>query len=316
MRALAVVAACLITVGALIGFFGDPVVAWASAQQKALQGELASALMAVRSGDALAVATVVGVCALYGVVHAIGPGHGKMLIGGAALTSRRTALRMAGLGFAASLAQGFMAILIVYGGLGLFSFATRSVIGLSEGWLTAASYLAIAAIGAWILWRGARLALKLAQPTPAHHATSHGGCASGCRHAPTVQEAEQADTWTNALALIASIGVRPCSGALIVLALSWRFDTIAVGAASVVAMAIGTGLVVAAVALAAVRLREAGRFTETGDVGLWGLAAVQLGVGAAIMLVSGVLAAAALDQADRTHPLMRADNDSARERPW
>lgn len=309
MRALIFVVLSLIAGAILLVLFGDLLVAWANAQQKSLQSELARALLAVRGGDVVAVATVVGVCGLYGVIHAIGPGHGKLLIGGAALASRRTAYRMAGLGLAASMAQGATAIVLVYGGLGVFSVASRSIVGVSEGWLTATSYLAIAAVGGWILWRGARLAASLMQAPADARVAAHGGCASGCRHAPTAQEAEEANDWRQALALIASIGVRPCSGALIVLALSWRFDTLAVGLASVIAMAFGTGLVVAAVALAAVRLREAGGLTEASPLGRWGFAAVQLGVGTAIVVISVSLAAAAFDRTDRAHPLMQTFNE-------
>ncbi|MBX2856594.1 MAG: hypothetical protein KTR21_16525 [Rhodobacteraceae bacterium] len=309
MRAIAFAVLPLIAGGIFFYLFGDLIVSWANDQQKFLQAELASALVAVHGGDLVAVVTVISVCALYGVVHAIGPGHGKLLIGGAALASRRTAYRMAGIGLTASLVQGATAILLVYGGLGVFSLASRSLIGVSESWLTAASYLAIAAIGGWIFWRGARLVFSLSTDRVENSPTLRNGCAAGCRHTPTPQEAEKADNWRNTLALIASIGVRPCSGALIVLALSWRFEIHAVGAASVIAMALGTGLVVAAVALAAVWLRNAGQLTETGPFGLWSFAAVQLCVGMAILLVSGALAAAALDQSDRAHPLMQTTSD-------
>lgn len=164
-------------------------------------------------------------------------------------------------------------------------------------------------IGGWILWRGARLALRLWRAraetaAPAHH----GGCGAGCRHAPTAQEVDRAHSWRDAALLVAGIGMRPCSGALIVLALAWRFETYAVGAAAVLAMALGTGLVVASVALAAVRLRDAGRLTETGAAGLWSFAAVQLGVGAAVMALSVSLAAEALDQRERAHPFGRVSS--------
>ena len=310
MRPIVFFAMPLIIGGAFYYLFGDLIVAWATAQQKFLQGELASALVAVHGGDLAAIATVIGVCALYGVVHAIGPGHGKLLIGGAAITSQRTAYRMASIGLTASLVQGATAILLVYGGLGIFSLATRSLIGVSESWLTAASYIAIAVIGGWIFWRGGRLALSLSTAKVNNTHVSHEGCAAGCRHAPTPQEAEKADNWRHTLALIASIGMRPCSGALIVLALSWRFEIQAVGVASVIAMALGTGMVVAAVALAAVRLRNAGQITETGPLGLWSFAAIQLCVGMTILLISGALAAAALNQGNRAHPLMQTSNTS------
>lgn len=291
----------------LIWMASQPLVVWATEQQRALQGDLAAALRAVRGGDLTAVAAMIGLCGLYGVVHAVGPGHGKILIGGAAVASQSTARRMAGMGFAASLAQGVTALLLVYGGLGLFTVTSRTLIGLSETWLTAASYAAICAVGLWMLWRGARLALILSRVS-AHpeHPRHAGACGPGCRHAPTVEEARQVGSWRDAAALIVSIGMRPCSGAMLVLALSWRFETYLVGAASVLAMAIGTGLVVAIVALAAVRLRETGRVSDATPLGQWSFAAAQLGVGAAIVMVSASLAAAAIGQTGRPHPFAQS----------
>ncbi len=324
MFRLIVVAALLAALILVVAALSDPLTAWASAQQRSLQSELAGALSAVRSGDVVAVATTIGVCALYGVVHAVGPGHGKLLIGGAALASQRTAARMARLGLAASLAQGVTAILLVYGGLGLFSVASRSLIGLSETWLTAASYLAIAGVGGWMLWRGARLVRRLTRSPTAtasrgdrhHHHRDHDhehgdACHAGCRHAPTAREVDGVESWRDAMVLIASIGIRPCSGAMIVLALSWRFETYAVGAASTFAMALGTGLVVATVALTAVRLRDAGGLGGAGPVGLWSAAAALLCVGALIIAISLSLAASAVSESGRSHPLTGASSQGS-----
>ncbi|MCI4665410.1 MAG: hypothetical protein MRY74_11875 [Neomegalonema sp.] len=309
----------ILTMALLVGavmaawLMSEPLVAWASLQQRALQGDLAAALLAVRSGDLLAVGTMIGLCAAYGVIHAVGPGHGKMLIGGAAVASRRTAWRMAALGVAASLAQGLTAILLVYGGLGLFSVTSRTLIGLSDTWLTAASYGAIGAIGGLLAVRGGRLALRLPHPRLTasskaghdhHHHHEGEGCAAGCRHGPTAQEVNRIESWRDALVLTLSIGMRPCSGALIVLALSWRFETYLVGALSVAAMALGTGLVVASVALIAVKLRDSGRLADATPLSQWGFAVTQLSVGAAILVVSVVLAIAALDPIGASHPLM------------
>lgn len=317
----------LAAVAAAILLAGDPVIAWASARQRLIQNDLAEALLAVRRGDGAAMAAMIGVCASYGVIHAIGPGHGKMVISGAAFASRRTARRMAALGLLSSLAQGLTAIALVYGGLGLFALASRSLIRFSETWLTAASYGAIALVGLWLLWRGGRLVLRLTRaasetaPGAARDAgvsgqhsaaDGHGdhdphrhtdACAAGCRHLPDADAVERVGSWREALALVLSIGLRPCSGALVVLALSWRYELYLVGALSAVTMALGTGAVVAAIALMAVRLRDAGPLREPGAVGLWSLATAQLAIGAAIMIVSLALAASALQQESRSHPL-------------
>lgn len=292
-------------------FYWPEVTAWAAAQQKTLQSELARAVNAVRGGDAGAIAALLGASLFYGLAHAVGPGHGKVLITGAALASRRAAWRMAGIGFSASLAQAMSAILIVYGGLGLLSASGGWTIDAAEGLLAPISFAAMALIGLWIAVRGARLLKRLSDGAahgahdhthdPHHHAHAHGhdhahghGCHAGCRHGPTVEEAERIESWRDVVALIASIGVRPCSGALIVLVIAWRFELYVVGALSAVAMAVGTGAIVAGAALIASSFRDVGglRGDETRDLKRFGWA--QIVAGGAIAALSVAMAAGAL----------------------
>jgi ABC-type nickel/cobalt efflux system permease component RcnA len=292
--------------------FSDPLMAWASAQQRDLQYALAKALGAVRRGDETAIMLTIGMCTLYGVVHAVGPGHGKLLISGVALVSHQTAWRMAAIGLAASLTQGLTAIVLVFGGLGLFSIASRRLIQISEVWLTAASYGAIALVGLWLIWRGFRLCLQRqnANNPPRGHYRD-GACAAGCTHMPAVDEVARMASWRDAIALIASIGLRPCSGAVIVLALCWHYKIYAVGMIAVLMMALGTGVVVASIALLAVRLRDVGPMRETTALGRvlgralgrWSFATTMLIVGALITVTSLSLAKSALDQRGFSHPL-------------
>lgn len=267
------------------------IVTWVQGEQQAMQTELAKAIQAVRLGDQFAIATLVSACFIYGLLHAIGPGHGKFLIGGAAVASRRTAWRMATIGFASSLMQALSAIVLAYGGLGLLSATGGAIIGSANGLLMQISFTAMALVGAWIILRGVRL---MAASPPGgeheHHAHSHsdhahahdhdherhhghhghhhshsGQCASGCKHMPTVDEAEKIESWRDIAALVLSIGIRPCSGALIVLIISWHLGLHAVGALGTVAMAVGTGVVVGLVAIFATTVRDSGFFRLSGD---------------------------------------------------
>ena len=305
----------LATVAALgwaLWSYGDDLTLWAKETQRALQTELARGVRAVRSGETAAWGALMGTCFLYGFAHAVGPGHGKLLIGGAAAASRKTAARMASIGFTASIAQAVTAIALAYGALGLFSLTGRAVVGLAEQVLAPLSAAAVALVGLWILWRGVRglRALRQHERRSHGHSHSHGhdhdhaghhhsahhdhhhGCAGGCRHGPTAQEAEQAETWGDTAALILSIGARPCSGALIVLAIAWNFQLYWAGALSALAMGAGTGLVVGGVALAATSLRDAQALRDDDGTSRRLFAWVQIAAGVTVAALSGLFAAA------------------------
>ena len=124
---------------------------------------------------------------------------------------------------------------------------------------------------------------------------------------PAVDEVARMASWRDAIALIASIGLRPCSGAVIVLALCWHYKIYAVGMIAVLMMALGTGVVVASIALLAVRLRDVGPTRETmilgRALGRWSFATTMLIVGALITVTSLSLAKSALDQRGFSQPL-------------
>lgn len=267
----------------IVLFFAEywgPISAWAKVQQREFQNILAREILDIRSGDLSALFNLLLISGAYGVVHAIGPGHGKVLIGAAALTSEKTARHMAGIGFISSLFQGVTAILITYGILGILLLTSKALIGTAENYLAPFSFIAMAFVGGWIVFRGVR---GIAQNAFArkdkssscshdsHHSHSHSPdhththdhshdhshtCAADCKHMPSASEVEAIHSWRDALMIILSIGIRPCSGALIVLIITWKFGLLAAGMLSAMCMAVGTGLVVAAAAIFASKIRS------------------------------------------------------------
>ena len=223
---------------------------WAVGEQRMFQNVMAGALRGIQAGDPQAVWTLCSATAAYGFFHALGPGHGKVLIGGAALASGATLKRLSILTFLSSLAQAATAILLVGGLYFILQIGSADLADLTETWLAPASYAAIAAIGAVLIFRGARSWHKISQAKQA----THGCC--GHAHGPSVNDVATLTSTRDAVALIASIAMRPCTGALFVLVIAARFDAFAVGCLAVVTMGLGTAAFNLAVATSGVVARR------------------------------------------------------------
>ncbi|QCO56066.1 hypothetical protein EOK75_10175 [Pseudorhodobacter turbinis] len=213
------------------------VMRWAAQMQRDFQNAMAVSLRAIRAGDAAALLTLCGLTFGYGFVHAIGPGHGKFLLGAAAVSSRATIWRMAFLTLVSSLAQSLAAVLLVTGGIQLVSLTSASLIDITERLLAPISYGIIGLIGALLAVRGARAVWGVAY---VEHDHGPEGCSCGHKHGPSMQEVDQAMTWREMLALIASIAIRPCTGALFLLVIAWRLQILPAGILATFAMGLGT----------------------------------------------------------------------------
>ncbi|RKT30728.1 ABC-type nickel/cobalt efflux system permease component RcnA [Roseovarius halotolerans] len=269
MRAIILIAALGLLALAvwLWGLGGAEIVTrWAAESQREVQEAMAGYLRALRSGEGGARAGLWALCFAYGFFHAAGPGHGKLLIGGYGLGAGVPVLRLSGLALASSLAQAATAVILVYAGVFALGLTRQAMVGVSDRILAPASHGAIALVGLWLVWRGLRRwrAMRRTDQSHDHHGHDHGhtsdadGVCSGCghRHGPTAQEAARVHSLREALALVAAVAIRPCTGAILLLILTWRMGLDMAGIAGAFIMGLGTASVTVAVAVAAVTLRK------------------------------------------------------------
>lgn len=223
---------------------------WAAMQQRDVQEAMAGSLRAIRGGNPLALAGLCLLSASYGFLHAVGPGHGKVILGSTALTGGVSLRRMLAIGFAASLAQSGTAILLVAAGFGAVAVAGGGA-SLAEGTLADVSRWAIAGIGAVMLWRGGRRlwdvrkapkAMTLRHAHEERHDHHHHGedCSCGHAHGPTVDQVAALRSPREVAALIFGIAIRPCSGALFLLTIAFGFHIPVAGILAALAMGLGT----------------------------------------------------------------------------
>jgi len=254
----------------LLGGFG-PLQVWVLEQQRQVQNALAGAVRAIKGGQPGAVLGLLSVCFAYGFLHAAGPGHGKLVIGGYGMARRVPFGRLAGVALASSLAQAAVAVGLVYAVVALLGLGRSQAEGLAEQVMAPLGTLMVAGVGLWLVWRGvAGLRAQGAQASGSHHhhhahedhhdhaPHSHGAVCDTCGHAhgPTVEEVRHLTGWRDTLALVAGIAMRPCSGALFLLILTWQLGIASAGIVGTFAMGLGTAMVTIGVAAMAVWARE------------------------------------------------------------
>jgi ABC-type nickel/cobalt efflux system permease component RcnA len=261
MRSALIVSAFVAALAALIYLAGgglDQFTLWAQTAQRGFQNQMALGLRALRAGEPGALLAFWGLCFAYGFVHAVGPGHGKFLLGAYGAGNQVPLGRMAGIGLISSLAQGASAIALVYAGVLIFDASREALQLAGDIWLERASLIAIALIGLWLMSRAVRKVLRQTLAAPVVMADhNHGHCDScGHRHGPDMHEVSEAKSWRDMALLVGAIAIRPCTGALFVLILTWRMGLIWQGMVAVLVMALGTAAVTIAVGVTAVMARE------------------------------------------------------------
>jgi nickel/cobalt exporter len=255
---------------------------WILAKQAEFYRMMSGTIRAAKA-DGSAAWTLMGISFLYGIFHAAGPGHGKAVISSYLVANDETWRRGVVLSFASAILQAFTAIAVV-GIAAILLGATAKAMGNTVRVIEIVSYTLIILIGLRLLWVKGRAFLLLLRPHAhehhdhAHH--HHHGHAHARSHDHHHDHAEEASAWGHAhapepselagrhwlrrgLAAIVAVGLRPCSGAIIVLVFALAQGLFWIGVASTFVMGIGTAITVAAIATLAVGARGlAGRLAK------------------------------------------------------
>lgn len=282
------------------------IIGWLLAKQSEFYREISATIRAAKS-DGSAVWTLLFISFAYGIFHAAGPGHGKAVIASYLVANRETARRGIALSFASALMQSLVAILIVGISAWILN-ATAKTMCKAEGAIEIASYGLIALFGLRLVWvKGGTFirALQAAQPVPAiagvphdhdhghhHHHDAHDNHGHdhrhhdhahahhhqvddhvhdehcGHSHGPTPSELAGPGGWRRGFAAILTVGIRPCSGAILVLVFALAQGLFWAGIAATFLMGLGTAITVAAIAIIAVFAKDiAGRLSGARDGG-------------------------------------------------
>jgi nickel/cobalt exporter len=294
---------------------------WILQKQADFYRMMSGAIRAAKA-DGSAAWTLLGISFAYGIFHAAGPGHGKAVISSYLIANDETWKRGIVLSFASAILQAFTAIAIV-GIAAVLLGATAKVMGDTVRVIEIVSYALIVVIGLRLLWVKGRAFLKLLRPEKeahahhdhehhdhandhhhdhghahshsdshsvchAHHDHDHGDEAHawGHAHAPEPNELTGKHWWKRGLAAIVAVGLRPCSGAIIVLVFALAQGLFWIGVASTFAMGIGTAITVAGIATIAVGARGVASRWAKAKPGTGMLVLRGLETGAALVIVA------------------------------
>ncbi|QLY36112.1 nickel/cobalt transporter [Citrobacter freundii] len=220
--------------------------------QRDVNQQMSGLLKAVAANPTRAGGSLLLFSFIYGVLHALGPGHGKIVITTWLATHPSKLRSSIGLTLASSLLQGLVAIGLVVVVLTVLQLPARQL-HMSSFWLEKASYALVGVLGVLLCWRALKkIRALLRRPTftaftPHHVHDERCGC--GHQHVPNPEQLQSGDDWRARLMIILSMGMRPCSGAIMVLLFSKVVGVFGWGMASALAMAAGTSLTITSLAL-------------------------------------------------------------------
>ena len=299
--------------------------AWVLDKQQGLQRMLATSVKGLKTDNPMAGAvTLAALSFLYGILHAVGPGHGKTIISSYVVANEETVRRGVIISFIAAGLQALTAVALV--GLLLFGFnASGLQVNAWSNQLESVSYAMIALVGLYLLttqllrllrsWRGMsvapaadeQLAHAHAEHHPhdhAHHDHTYGHAhdhdhydhqhhhapGEACDHIVDARQLAGPFSWRKVMAVVFSVGIRPCTGAILVLVFAVTQGVFWAGVGATFAMALGTAITVAVLATLALGSRELalklGGASSTWTNAVWTICTIG---GATIILLFGAV---------------------------
>ena len=184
------------------------------------------------TGSLAAVLTVSFVAFVYGVLHAVGPGHGKLVVSAFFLGREARIIKGVIMGGLVSVLQSFSAIAIVLVlvfilGRGGFDVVQQSA------WVEVASYGLIVLIGLYLIY---------AAVTGRHLGHHHAEPGHDDRHVHR--------------GVVLAAGLTPCASAIIIMLFALANGVLAIGIAATLVMALGMSVTVSLVGISTIAARR------------------------------------------------------------
>lgn len=210
--------------------------------QRENNAQISQLFYAIKAHKNTAYLSLIWISFLYGAVHSIGPGHGKIIVTTFLATHPTKTKQALLLTIGSAIMQAIVAITLVSVLLFIFHGSMREVnsevltlVNLSLG--------AVILLGAFIVYKSGHQLWHAFKQQKIEDDDDH------CCEIPSAESINHATSWKSHLSIIMSIGIRPCTGAIMVLLFSKVIGLYWIGIISALLMAVGTAITTSTIAL-------------------------------------------------------------------
>jgi len=206
----------------LISFLWSSILIEIQSLQRGFHLKLSQSIRDIQTKGIVASIGLISLSFLYGIFHAVGPGHGKIVISTYLLTQESKLKKGIFLSLASSMVQGLTAILLITISVFFLDYTMRETNKFAND-VELISFTLIAIVGAIIAFSRLKKiykSLKIwVEKTKIINHNKHKKTDHSHNHSHT-HFYDYIDSNKSLLGIIISVGIRPCSGAIIVLLLA------------------------------------------------------------------------------------------------
>ncbi|WP_234425367.1 nickel/cobalt transporter [Vibrio coralliilyticus] len=249
--------------------------------QREVNSQLADLLYDAKENTLIAGSYLIGFSFLYGMLHSLGPGHGKVIVTTYLATHPTKVKASLVITVVSAMLQAIVAITLVTVLVWGFNASMR-VVNQQASLFVTFSFGLVALFGGLIMYKALKNIYKsirkprirvnsvtplatpfsgklapignssLSDPHSSFTQSAHqhsNTCGCGHNHVADADAINQASTWREYLAIISTIGIRPCTGAIMVLLFANVAGLYWMGVLSAILMAAGTALTTSMIAM-------------------------------------------------------------------
>ncbi len=216
-------------------------------EQKVLREKLTSVISAMKAGDWGVIWKFLAICLVYGMLHALGPGHGKSIVVGYFIARRGRWRQGVALGAGITVTHTMSAVLLLLILYAIFKATVFNAFETGRIGIENASYVLVMLTGVLLVVLGIKDFI-----TQRKSRGNAGGCADGEEHAPLPPTAR----WREIIGVAAVTGIVPCPAVALIVLFCLLNSMVALSLLGAFVICVGMTITNVAFGIAAVAFRK------------------------------------------------------------